>query len=158
MYFSRAITLLKGPSALHNDKKVCSYRSCISPCPQGSFTWKMSPSYSCAVPCAQEAAYFHVSVAALFSVPQSTPGLLQVLLSSRASSMPNHSTVFLTLGSCSSLSHLFSPHLHANVWSHAALAPHWLYVTPDPCPLLPPCYFLLPQARATTASLLAAPG
>lgn len=91
------------------------------------------------------------------SSPSSQHMLLHVPLSSRAPPHLDHSAFSLTLGFPSSLSHLFSPHISTDAWSHASLAPH-SFIPPRALTLAVTSSQLCPWLMARAAFLSAAPG
>lgn len=134
--------------------KLCSYRSFISPCSQESLPWKRSPRSKVALWPALRCQHEH-PVSSL-----SSPSWCFCTASSphRLAWCPNHSTSFLTLGSCFSLSHLslrtftrcLVPSYHSSSMD---------FCHPGPLsPLSPPPRCLWPWAMARTVSLPAAPG
>lgn len=159
IYFSRAITLLKGLSAPRNYKKSLLLQKLYFP----SLPWKFHLENVTSLllcPCSGGSVLSHQHGCSVFS-PSVYPLGPKSSSAQKTAPCPITQSFLLTLGSCSSLSHLSSPHLHADVWqdnapsysgSSLALCHSWT------CPLLSPCYFLLPWTRARTASLLAAPG
>lgn len=107
--------------------KLCSYRSFISPCSQGSLPWKRSPRSKVALWPALWCQHGHPvsSLSQCFSTASSPH---------RLSWCPNHSTSFLTLGSCSSLSHLS---LLTFTLISGPILPYFLYGFISPRALVP---------------------
>lgn len=151
IYFSRAITLLKGLSAPRNYKKSLLLQKLYFP----SLPWKFHLENVTSLllcPCSGGSVLSHQHGCSVFS-PSVYPLGPKSSSAQETPPCPITQSFLLTLGSCSSLSHLSSPHLHADVWqdnAHPPLAHHWLYVTPE---LVPCCHPVISSSHGPEQGL-----
>lgn len=119
IYFSSAITLLKGLSAPRNYKKKLALTEAVFPLTPMEIS-RGKCHLTTAVPLLRRQRAFTSAWLLCFQSLSLALGFSKSSSAQEPAPCPITQSFLLTLGPCSSLSHLSSPHLHADVWQDNA--------------------------------------